>query len=214
MSDKQYGIAGKKMILAVSAQDLPLGVDMVSGLHTLTESMMLSMLHNAGLWIGPREDLEKMPHYRQIIPYVVLRHEGSIVYYRRTPAGNEPGLHEKVSIGLGGHIDFGDIVSNDEGGVNLGATLTLAADREVHEELHGVSAQHKQILGLLVDNDLPVGRVHIGVAQVWDLDSLPGGSSEAEIANVGMAPLETLRDMSANFEAWTQILLNSTCLVR
>lgn len=216
-TDKQFGIVGKRMILAVAAAGLPFDVDGASGLHTRTESMMLGMLHNAGLWIGPRDVLEGCNLYRQIIPYVVLRHEGNIVYYQRTPAGGEGRLHGKISIGFGGHIDVPDISYFCKGDtVDLAATLSCAADREVHEELGSVSVRSKQVLGLLVDNSNEVGLVHIGVVMVWDLDQAPVNSSpEDEIANVGSGPLNVLREASTkgNYEEWSRMLLATDFLI-
>lgn len=212
-TDKQFGIVGKRMILACDTAGLPLDVDGASGLHTLTESMVLGMLHNAGLWIGPRNILEECTLYRQIIPYVVLRCGDQIVHYRRTPAAGESRLHGKVSIGFGGHIDLPDICFADGSTVDLWATLSRAAYREVHEEVDGVVCIRQQALGLLIDNSNDVGRVHIGVAMVWDLDRLPVGSSEKEIAHGGASQLAELQaDMLANYEVWTQMLLKSNCL--
>lgn len=215
-TDKQMGLVGKRMILACASALLPMDVDGASGLHTMTESMMLGMLHNAGLWIGPREDLEKLPVYRQIIPYVVLRHNGKIVYYQRTPAGGEGRLHGKVSIGFGGHIDLFDLRFIDASTVDLTSTLEIATDREVLEEVgNDFNVVSKKVLGLLVDNSNDVGRVHIGVAMVWDLDRAPcNRSPEDEIANVGAAPLEILRSASVMgyYEEWSRILLSTNCL--
>src|SRR5206468_8916787 len=58
-----------------------------------------------------RQIAEESPQYRQIIPYVVIRclHESNVQWFvlRRTRLGTDARLHEKISLGIGGHINPG-----------------------------------------------------------------------------------------------------------
>lgn len=71
----------------------------------------------------------------QILPYVVIteRESGKILSYRRGKAGDENRLHNKCSIGFGGHIEdsyssFASIQTRIE-------VLALSSLRELNEEL-------------------------------------------------------------------------------
>src|SRR4029079_3380241 len=52
-----------------------------------------------------RPTAEKSPQYKQIIPYVVIRHEDSFFLLERTSNQTESRLHHKLSLGIGGHIN-------------------------------------------------------------------------------------------------------------
>lgn len=56
-----------------------------------------------------RDAAERDEGYRQIIPYVVLRAPAGIFSYARTSRGREARLHGLRSIGVGGHVNPGDL---------------------------------------------------------------------------------------------------------
>ena len=70
---------------------------------------------------------------------------------RRTSAGGDARLHERWSIGVGGHV------GPDDGGIEAGL------QREFHEELVADWQPQPRLLGLLNDDRTPVGRVHLGI---------------------------------------------------
>jgi predicted NUDIX family phosphoesterase len=199
-------LSNQKLILAVSAAGLPPAFAQRTAFLPMTEDLLWFTLGAAGLWLGPRPQLEDLPAFRQIIPYVALRLGDRFVKYTRTPAGGESRLHGRVSIGLGGHIDLPDVVFRGEG-IDLARTLGDAAAREVDEELAGVEVTGRRWIGLLVDNDNPVGRVHIGVVAVWDLAAMPHGAAEDAIGDTGAATLEELRADEARLETWSSLLV-------
>src|SRR5215212_8650954 len=54
-----------------------------------------------------RSIAEQSPQYRQVIPYVVIRCNDDWFVLRRTKKGTDARLHEKVALGIGGHINPG-----------------------------------------------------------------------------------------------------------
>ena len=52
-----------------------------------------------------RSRVETNERFRQIIPYAVLEQESHIFLVERLKAGSEARLHNRLSIGLGGHIN-------------------------------------------------------------------------------------------------------------
>ena len=198
-------ISAKRMILATAAKGLPEALG-ATGFHTLDTNEAFSAFHTAGLWIGPRDSLEKMPSFRQIIPYIVLCVGDQFVRYTRTPAGGEDRLHGRMSIGLGGHIDLSDIVSRDDY-VDLTKTFQKAAQRELDEEIGDIDCISREWIGILVDNETEVGRVHIGIVGVWSLRTAPVGTSEDTIGGISLCSAEELNHSRDRLEKWSAMLL-------
>src|SRR2546428_6911151 len=57
----------------------------------------------------PRAGVEEDPSFKQIIPYLLVRHRGRLFLVQRSTEGGETRLHGKYSIGVGGHINRGDV---------------------------------------------------------------------------------------------------------
>src|SRR5262245_54170535 len=53
----------------------------------------------------PRSEAEENPDFKQIIPYVSIRHKDRWLHYIRGKASGEKRLVAKGSIGVGGHIN-------------------------------------------------------------------------------------------------------------
>lgn len=172
----------------------------------MAQTDAVEMLLQAGLWLGPRGVLEETESYRQVIPYIVLQYGDRFIRYTRTPAGGEARLHGRTSIGLGGHIDVADVKARGQE-IDLLATLETAAERELMEELGGVDCESQGWIGVLVDNESAVGRVHIGVIGLWRLSRLPGGVVEDAIGAVSCCALDELWDDSERLEGWSAMLL-------
>ena len=54
-----------------------------------------------------RDAMEVDPSCKQIIPYLVLRDGERFFLMRRTRAGLDARLHDRYSIGVGGHLEHG-----------------------------------------------------------------------------------------------------------
>ena len=52
----------------------------------------------------PRAAMEEDPTFKQLIPYLVLRDGPAYFLMRRTRAGADARLHDRWSIGVGGHL--------------------------------------------------------------------------------------------------------------
>lgn len=198
-------------ILAVEASRLPAHINDNDGFFLLHDGIAVEALTHAGLFLGPRPLLEEDERFRQIIPYVVLRRDGRFATYTRGASGNEARLHGKLAIGVGGHIDIPDVRYDKNGVVELGYTLTLAADREIAEEVR-IKGEFNpaRFLGLLVCNKTPVDRVHIGVVGVIDLDprqKVEAGEDSQE--DLTWLTPDELRAESERLENWTALLLPS-----
>src|SRR5262245_1010498 len=116
-------------------------------------------------FFAPRKQAEEDPALKQIIPYGVLAWNRQVFLMKRTRGGGEARLHERFSLGVGGHVNPVDSMEGD-----LGKAIRAAFQRELEEELSVETPYRSEALGLLNDDSNPVGRVHLGLVYRLDLE--------------------------------------------
>lgn len=126
---------------------------------------------------GRRGPLEQDPDNKQLIPYIVLwrrREEGGkeIFVMRRKRAQREARLHDRLSIGVGGHINPDEEASPLDDSKK--EVIAANAWRELEEEvfLHGERRWRElswQPVGLLNDDRDEVGQVHLGLVFTMEI---------------------------------------------
>ena len=151
----------------------------------------------------PRGAAEDDPTHKQLIPYLVLHHGDRVLCYTRGKAGGEARLHAKMSIGIGGHINDGDSHAEhfDE------AAYFRAVERELHEELVIPGGYRQRIAALLNDDSNEVGRVHLGVVHLIEVDSTDIRPSEDAIRDLRFLTPAELAPLRERLESWSQICL-------
>ncbi|HVK16820.1 MAG TPA: phosphoesterase [Fimbriiglobus sp.] len=171
------------------------------GFRRADDAYQAALLDPAAFTFRPRAEVEMDPDFKQLIPYVVLRHRGELFHYRRGAAGTEARLRALRSVGIGGHISEADAA----GGTDPYRTGML---REVTEEVHIGGRYTERPLGFINDDQTPVGRVHLGVIHLFDLDSPDVSPREDALAGAGFAPLERLWAEREEFETWSGFVLD------
>ena len=161
-----------------------------------------ALLDPAAFTCRPRSQVETDPSFKQLIPYVVLRHGGDLFHYRRGASGTEARLRALRSIGIGGHISEADAA----GGADPYRAGML---REVAEEVTIDARFTERPLGFINDDRTFVGSVHLGVVHLFELAELKAAPREDALAEAGFAPLGRLYDERAQFETWSQFVLQS-----
>jgi predicted NUDIX family phosphoesterase len=103
--------------------------------------------------------------YKQLIPYAIIRKGDKLFVYERLVGGGEARLHGKISMGFGGHMN--DIPNMN----NFNELLMENLERELKEELNITYIEREiEIVGL-INNELDdVGKVHLGILAIIDLD--------------------------------------------
>jgi predicted NUDIX family phosphoesterase len=152
----------------------------------------------------PRSEVEEDPGYKQIIPYVVFRSCEGVFCYTRGQSQGEARLHRLRSLGVGGHVSVDDA----QGGRTLDA-YEAALRRELDEEVEIGSPGRIHRVGLINDDATPVGRVHLGVVHVYDLEQPRVAPREDGLAEAGFLPMATIRALRDEFETWSQICIDS-----
>jgi predicted NUDIX family phosphoesterase len=156
------------------------------------ESILAVVRAEAGF--RPRGEVEDDPSWKQVIPYVVLRDGARIFLMRRSRAGGDPRLHERYSIGVGGHV-------NPEDGDLQGGLL-----REWQEEIDAAFVPEFRLLGLLNDDTDPVGAVHLGVVYEADAAGRPVAVRETHKLAGEFATLDEVRAVVDRMETWSQLV--------
>lgn len=113
----------------------------------------------------PRKEAETLFTHRHISTYCVQNFRGLVAVYRRGKSGGESRLHDKLSIGVGGHV----VEEVGVGGPITPEYAFATNNREVYEELElapydaaGISWRDRYI-GAIAASDTDVDRVHLGL---------------------------------------------------
>ncbi|HUQ78816.1 MAG TPA: phosphoesterase [Patescibacteria group bacterium] len=145
----------------------------------------------------PRSVVEVDPAWKQVIPYAVLRDGDAWFLMKRTRAGADARLHDRCSIGVGGHVNPAD------GG--LDGDLSRALAREWHEELRVTFVPDFRFVGLLNDDSTPVGAVHLGLVHVGDAAGRPVEIRETEKLTGRFASAGEVGAVADRLETWSRI---------
>jgi len=173
------------------------------GLCFEVDRRMPVLLDPANNLFLPRPAAEEDPGYKQIIPYLVVRCGKRCLHYVRGKSGGEARLHTRGSIGIGGHINDGDARASHFDH----AAYSRAVERELHEELIIPPGYRNRIAALLNDDSTPVGRVHLGVVHIIEVDSQDIRPREDAIRNIEFLDADELAARRDRLEVWSQIVL-------
>lgn len=169
-----------------------------------------SVVETEGFFVE-RAYAERTPSLKQVIPYSVVECDGSILLLRRLAAGGEARLHDKLSIGVGGHINPEDLQHGSADGSPAGRRDPISAGsaREIAEELEVKGEYKVRRFGILNDDSNAVGAVHVGVVQVVTVQGTVGirEKDQLEGSLVSLEELTKLHAEGANFETWSQLLI-------
>lgn len=141
--------------------------------------------------------------FKQIIPYVIVRHENRYVLMRRTTKQTEARLHDKYSIGVGGHINDQDMSKGIENIIHQGMR------REIEEEIHIKSEQSCELVGVINDNSSEVSRVHMGLVYILTAGTPEFTIVEHDKYTANWATVEAMAAYYDKMESWTQIVYDN-----
>lgn len=143
-----------------------------------------------------RADAEVEPKWRQIIPYVVVTHGDDVFTLRRLRKQTEARLHDKVSIGIGGHI-------------NPGHDVLAGLQKELDEEITIDDPYELEFAGILNDESTEVSRVHLGAVYVLRASSANVSVRETEKMTGSFVARHELASMRDAMETWSQVVYDS-----
>jgi predicted NUDIX family phosphoesterase len=153
-----------------------------------------------------RGDAEEAPEFKQPIPYVVIKRKDEVFVYERLSGGGEARLHNKLSLGYGGHM-------NMEPGKTFDELLKINTDRELEEELiiQETDKVGMTAIGLINDDNTNVGTVHIGILSSLELkDDAEVVVRETEQIRGYWLPITELKKeaLYQRLETWSQFVVD------
>jgi predicted NUDIX family phosphoesterase len=163
------------------------------GIRTAALDESLGVIGRLGEY-RPRRAMERDPSWKQVIPYLVLRDGERWFLMRRTRAGADERLHDRWSIGVGGHLNPGD------GGLDRGL------EREWNEELVADFVPAFVPVGLLNDDTTDVGSVHLGVVYVADAGGRPVAIRETDKLSGGFVGTGVVASGIEHLETWSRLV--------
>ena len=166
-----------------------------------------ALLESTSLSYRPRGEMEQDPSFKQLIPYMVFRYidadQGPMVFqYTRGGGQGERRLHAKRSVGIGGHIS-----TDDQPAGAIADVYRVGMLRELSEEVILNTEYTETCVGLINDDETPVGQVHLGVVHLFDVAEPAVQPREVDILDAGFRPVAEILDELDQFESWSQIVV-------
>ena len=150
----------------------------------------------------PRAEMENDPHYKQIIPYVIISHNDTVFSYRRGKLLGEKRLMGSYSIGVGGHISSSDRNL-------LHTSYDRGMRRELSEEVDIGSPYSEHIAALLNDDSNDVGSVHFGMVHILCLEEPIVKPREKSMNEPAFVDRHHLLENIDKYENWSQICISN-----
>jgi predicted NUDIX family phosphoesterase len=183
-----------ELVLCLARKNVPGGLDW-RGVQERPFEPLLTAVRESGSF-RPRGQVEADPSQKQIIPYLVLRDGERIFLMKRTRAGGDERLHERYTIGIGGHVNPGD-------GDVLGGLR-----REWREEIAADFEPQFSPLGLLNDDANSVGAVHLGLVYAADAGGRPVTIRETDKLSGRFVSLDEVTAVADRLETWSALLFD------
>ena len=159
-----------------------------------------------------RSEAETNTDFKQVIPYIMVTHNlhGRKYYLLslRTKAQQETRLHDKYSLGQGGHINEFDFQKSSQ--AHDPNPILNGLKRELREELTLAPEYGCAAIGLINDNSNAVGKVHLGIAYELRVASkfLEIPEAEQDHRTACYLDAEQLEQYYSSMESWSQILMD------
>jgi predicted NUDIX family phosphoesterase len=142
----------------------------------------------------PRGEVELDRSWKQVIPYLVLRDGARYFLMHRTRAGTDARLHDRWSVGVGGHLNPGDV------------DLAGGLRREWREEVDADFVPEFTLIGLLNDDTTDVGSVHVGAVYVAEAAGRPVAIRETDKLAGAFADRAEVAAVVDRMETWSSLV--------
>jgi predicted NUDIX family phosphoesterase len=173
------------------------------GLIRGTSEVLKRIVQN-GLFLR-RSELEEDDSFKQVIPYAIISNSDSYFLFKRTSGQTEKRLHNKFSLGVGGHMNPDDSMGSKE------HYLIDELKRELFEEvrfLNGCLIEDIEFIGFINDDTIPVGRVHIGLLYNIHVSNKEVYINETDKMTAEWIDKSNLAEFYEGMETWSKIAFN------
>lgn len=150
-----------------------------------------------------REKAEYDNTVKQIIPYVILRRGEQYYLLRRLKKQTEARLHDKLSLGVGGHINPGEAAEGD--------VLEAGLMRELTEEVAVETVRSLRCVGFLNENNGGVSDYHAALVYLLEAEG-EVSVLETEKMSGAWTSVPDLREVLDRLETWSRIVVEQVIL--
>ena len=150
-----------------------------------------------------REKAEYDNTVKQIIPYVVIRQDGKYFLLRRLKKQTEARLHDKLSLGVGGHINPTEEEADDP--------LEAGLLRELDEEAAVETVSSLRAVGFLNENNGGVSDYHAALVCLLEAEGQVT-VRETEKMSGSWVTVAELQEVFPYLETWSQIVVEQVIL--
>ena len=140
--------------------------------------------------------------FKQVIPYLIIKFKDELLIYKRTKKQTETRLHDKFSLGIGGHINPIDTTCFSD-------TVMECLKREIKEEISLSLENTPKFIGFINDDTNEVGKVHLGLVFVAEALNKSFTVNEVEKMKCQWVSTKFIEQNYQNLETWSQIVFNS-----
>lgn len=150
----------------------------------------------------PRNEAEYNFDFKQVIPYVIIRNANEYLLLKRTSQQTEKRLHNKYSLGIGGHINPAPSIPEKN-------IITNGLYRELGEEISLNDPGKLQFIGVINDERNSVSKVHLGLLYLLETRSSKYQILETEKMTAQWVTKDRLVDYYDSLETWSQIVYDN-----
>jgi predicted NUDIX family phosphoesterase len=162
-----------------------------------TDELYSKILENHGFML--RDEAEYNFDHKQIIPYVLVHYKNKYLLLQRTSNQSEKRLHNKYSLGIGGHI-------NPVSSMKYENIIIDSMYRELNEEVRVNNHGALKFAGIINDDSNSVSKVHLGLLYILEVLSPEFEVLEKDKMTAEWVSEDELKDYYDKFETWSQIV--------
>jgi len=194
-----------ELVFAIPTVELWKSVSYLKAGLIVANSELLKKIVQNGLFRN-RDELEEDPSFKQIIPYAIISNKESYYLFQRTSRQTEKRLHNKFSLGVGGHMNPGNYeVTNEQ-------YLIDELKRELFEEVSfsdDCSIDDIEFIGFINDDTIPVGKVHIGLLYNIHISNRDVIINETDKMTADWIEKPKLVEYYKGMETWSRIIYDN-----
>ncbi len=140
--------------------------------------------------------------HKQVIPYLIIRNKDSYLLLQRTSKQSEKRLHNKFSLGIGGHIN----PESSDHGNNL---IIGGLYKELNEEVLIKKPYDLKFIGTINDESNSVSKVHLGLLYELEVQSAEYEVLEKDKMSAQWENRDNLIKYYDRMETWSQIVCDN-----
>jgi predicted NUDIX family phosphoesterase/dephospho-CoA kinase len=163
-----------------------------------------------------RIEAETNPAYKQVISYVLIRRNASLLrFVRGSYSSAESFLRGRYCIGFGGHVERHDfrLALFDQFDSGYRNSILRELSEELRLPTESLGDERLQYLGAINDDSSFVGKLHFAFVHLLDLDDarLPQSASklkrEKSINKLKWVPITELGNEFEHYEYWSKLCI-------